>query len=284
MSDEQHPNPQQPGRPPIGGEGLGLPETGIAPEVSRRVSSILDAVEREAARLRDDASEEAHRYLDYSRRRADSLVAERQQRIAELSDEIIAKAEAVVGKLDDAAPVREGFENLVRALGDAAERLSAEAERTRPDFDPPAFHDEAVQAPGPAQQQPEQRPGEQFETSYQPAAAPPPMPPPAPAPVPPAPQEFAHPARTPAPAPTPRPAPTPQEGSGQRAPTAAGGQSLDDGRLVAIQMAAAGSTRRQVREHLHQAMGISDTRGVLDEIFGPGSGEDSRVPWTAFPR
>ena len=103
-------------------------EAGIAPEVSRRVSSILDAVEREAGRLRGEATDEAQRYLDYSRRRADELVAERQRRIAELSDEIIGKSEAVVGRLEDAAPVRQGFDNLVRALGDAAERLAQEAE------------------------------------------------------------------------------------------------------------------------------------------------------------
>ena len=109
-------------RPPRG------PRTfGRAPaEISRRVGSILDAVEREAQRLRAEAREEADRYLEDAQRRADDLVAERQRRIAALSDELIAKAEAVVGRLDDAAPVREGFENLVRALGDAAERLARE--------------------------------------------------------------------------------------------------------------------------------------------------------------
>ena len=59
---------------------------------------------------------------------------------------------------------------------------------------------------------------------------------------------------------------------------------MDDARLVAIQMAAAGSTRGQVREHLAQGMGVAEPSTVLDEIFGPGSAEDSRVPWTAFPR
>jgi ElaB/YqjD/DUF883 family membrane-anchored ribosome-binding protein len=89
----------------------------MAPEISRRVGSILDAVEREAARLREESREEAARYAESARRHVDGLVAERQHRIAELSDELIAKSEAVVARLDDAAPVRQGFENLVRALG-----------------------------------------------------------------------------------------------------------------------------------------------------------------------
>jgi ElaB/YqjD/DUF883 family membrane-anchored ribosome-binding protein len=89
----------------------------MAPEISRRVGSILDAVEREAARLREESRAEAARYAESARRHVDDLVAERQRRIAELSDELIAKSEAVVARLDDAAPVRQGFENLVRARG-----------------------------------------------------------------------------------------------------------------------------------------------------------------------
>ena len=68
------------------------------------------------------------RYLEDARLRADALVAERQRRIAVVSDELLAKAEAVVARLDDAAPVREGFENLVRALAVAAERLARETD------------------------------------------------------------------------------------------------------------------------------------------------------------
>lgn len=274
-------------------------QAGIAPEVSRRVSSILDAVEREATQLRAEAREEARRYLDFSRRRADDLVAERQRRIAELSDEIMAKAEAVVGRLDDAAPVRAGFENLVRALGDAAERLARESESTAHEFEPPSFHDEQIQsyAPPPAQQQPAPPPPPEPEPleTYQPYV-PPPAPqqqPPQAAPPPPAPQAppgpppgtgipgagvappypaqpQAPPARPPAP-----PAPAPAGGENW--------QGVDDARLVGIQMAAAGRTRGQVREHLQNQMGLGDTRSILDEIYGPGSPEDARVPWTAFP-
>ena len=76
----------------------------MAPEISRRVASILDAVEHEAARLREDARVEAARYSENARRRADDLVVERQRRISELSDELVARSEAVVARLGDAAP------------------------------------------------------------------------------------------------------------------------------------------------------------------------------------
>src|SRR5215211_8508918 len=73
----------------------------IAPEVSRRVNSILDAVEREAESIRERAKEDARRYIEYSRRRADGLVAERQRVIAALSDELVGRAERVLKRLDD---------------------------------------------------------------------------------------------------------------------------------------------------------------------------------------
>ena len=81
----------------------------MASEISRRVGSILDAVENEAARLREEARAEAARYSENARRQADDLVAERQRRIAELSDELVAKSEAVVARLDDARPVEAGL-------------------------------------------------------------------------------------------------------------------------------------------------------------------------------
>src|SRR5688572_32220371 len=110
-----------------------------APEISRRVAAILDAVESEAQRLRDEARSDAERYLEDARRRADDLVAERQRRIAAVSDELLAKAEAVVGRLDDATPVREGFESLVRALAVAAERLARETDEGGRDLQSPGY-------------------------------------------------------------------------------------------------------------------------------------------------
>jgi hypothetical protein len=118
----------------------------VALEVSRRVNSILEAVEREAAQLREKAKQDAERYTDYAKRHADGLVAERMRRISELSDALVARSEAVLERLDDAEPVRQRFENLVRALGDTAQRLAQDAQNGAA-FTPPTFEDAMRDAP-----------------------------------------------------------------------------------------------------------------------------------------
>lgn len=287
--------------PPLESSGSTDPEGGFAPEISRRVGSILDAVEREAARLREEAREDAARYLEHAKRRADGLVAERQRRISELSDELMSKSEAVVARLDDAAPVRQGFENLVRALGDAAERLSRETEISSADFEPQPFAEThgvqpAAPAPYPRPPAPETfppqtaaAPGGPLPDPYAPSQprAPAPSQPPPGGEHPESTRGFPaqpHPARAPE-APgwqPPTPAQTAPQSGG--APGSSGWREIDDARMVAIQMATTGTTRAGVRDHLNRALGIGDTASILDEIFGVDTGEDARVPWTAGPR
>ena len=228
---------------------------------------------RSSARLNGCARRRARRRAATSSTRscrADGLVAERQRRIAAVSDELLAKAEAVVGRLDDAAPVRDGFENLVRALGDAAERLARETEVRGGAFEPEPFH-EVAYAPA--------RPEEPAAAPVSATARP---------------SGFAQPARPPEPATETRPPaqPSPAQPHPARAPSSAPSRpsppsnwrQIDDARMVAIQMATTGATRAGVREHLNHALGIVDTAAILDEIFGAGTGEDAQVPWTATPR
>lgn len=307
MNEEPAQSPGPIGEAAPAPSGPSFPEGTLAPEISRRVTAILDAVEREAEQLRADAHEEARRYLEHACRQADGLVDDRRRRIAELSDEIVAKAEAVVGKLDDAAPVREGFESLVRGLGDAAERLSSEARRARSEFDPPAFHAGVAAAYPPDPAAGYQQPGYEAEGAGDLGAPPPephqatheggaPMPlmepQPAPAPI----GEPGAPAWSPVPpAAPPRPpaaAPppaaevvlTPGQPVQPDQPQQAGWQGSDDMRLVAMRMAAAGQTRNQVGDHLHHSMGVTDPEPILAEVFGAGSAGSARVPWAAFPR
>lgn len=367
------PPPQPPG-PPAGPADA---NPGIAPEISRRVASILDAVEREADRLREEARAEAARYAAEAKAYADGLVAERQRRIAEVSAELLNKSEAVVARLDDAAPVRQGFENLVRALGDAAERLAHDPGAPSHDFAPPPYHHvgaadaqqpqpqpqqpayqppqqpPAYQAPAqqapayqappepptpqqPAYQAPPEQPlpPQQRQPAYQgtpepqppqqPAAEPPPQPPPDPyaafeypaqaAPLGYAPSDYpAQPQQQPAPAHgsfgaeadavpprstgepdlrgQPHPARSPstpgwEEHPPQPAPppSAPGWRDLNEANMTAIQMATSGATRGGVRDHLERARGILDATSILDEIFGPGSRDDARVPWASGSR
>ena len=99
----------------------------VDPEISRRVSSILDAAEREVAEIRRQAREEAMRYMDYARRRADGLIAERQMRIAELSGELVGRAEQLLTQVDSAQPLRQALDDLVRKLTETAEGMTREA-------------------------------------------------------------------------------------------------------------------------------------------------------------
>ncbi len=206
----------------------------LASEISRRVGAILDAVEREATRLREEARADAAGYLEDARRQADALVAERRQRIAELSDELVTKSEAVVSRLEDAAPVREGFENLVRALANAAERLSYEGDPgTVAAYSPvassatePASRIDADASP--ARQAPAS--GSFVEERY---------------------PGFAEPS------------------PGSRSSPDTASRRDDDARDVAIRMAAAGCSRAEVADHLELTLGPVVTSRTLDEVFGP---------------
>ena len=286
------------------------------------------------------------RYLEESRRRADGLVAERQRRIAALSEELVAKSEAVVARLDDAAPVRQGFENLVRALGDAAERLSHERAASEEEFAPPPFPGAgnapappppAPQDQAPAYSPPPSRPTRRRHSPSHAAAGPAVPAAPGPARVRPAAATAGAPLRAAArAAPGPAGAATAStagfrsaaarhpagsdrgarqrdrrlrrlpgllrsaaSGAGALGPrvaagaagraaappvTAPGWRELDDAKMVAIQLAATGATRAGVRDHLQRGLGIPDASTILDEVFGVGSRDDTRVPWTTGPR
>lgn len=262
--------PGRPGEPPPPADGGDWETAGLG----ARVNEIVDAVEREAAKLRSEAEQEAaqiryqaqedaQRYLDHARQQAEALAAQRMERIQALSDQLMARAEEVLERLEYAVPVKEGFENLVRALGETAERLARE---DYSEFAPPPWGG----GPPPAPQ----------------------APPPAPPVAPPAPSDatggfVSPPISQPPPAPH-QPAPAPQQPPPPAQPAPAGAaqgpgwQELDDVHRIAIQMATAGSTRGEVEAHLAQTP--APTRSsVLDEIFGPGTGPETRVPW-ASPR
>jgi cell division septum initiation protein DivIVA len=65
----------------------------------------------------------------------------------------------------------------------------------------------------------------------------------------------------------------------------AGGEDLSEDRQQAIRMAAAGATRGEVEAQLHALSGQSgDPAGLLDEVFGPETEADARVPWAYDPR
>lgn len=101
------------------------------------VTTMVGAVEKEAAGIRREAEEgirarwrqvefEAGRHLDDARQVGDNMVAERQQRIAVLSDTITGRAEALSTGLGDADRVRMQFDAFVRALSATADRVATD--------------------------------------------------------------------------------------------------------------------------------------------------------------
>ncbi|HEX2086704.1 MAG TPA: hypothetical protein VHF89_13575 [Solirubrobacteraceae bacterium] len=89
----------------------------------------------EAARIRREAEE----YAEATRRRADAFAEARIRRLRELTDRLVATAETVDRRFGEALAIKAQLDDLVAALGAAAERAARElrAERTGPP-EPPA--------------------------------------------------------------------------------------------------------------------------------------------------
>jgi vacuolar-type H+-ATPase subunit H len=230
----------------------------FAGDASQRVHSIVSAAEREAAALIRDAEREAElirregqaeadRLVEEARVRADELVAERMRRISELSDGIVEQTELLFDRIDAAGHVRRQLDGLLRSLGEAAEAVSGESSVRRPAPRPAARA--STRAPEAAA-----RPGPPARASEPGAAMPPlrrdPAPPPA----------RPEPARS-APEPM-RSAPEPADRDDK------GDARFDGARLVALQMAVAGSTREEVHDELRRAFRLQDPSSILDDVFG----------------
>jgi vacuolar-type H+-ATPase subunit H len=238
------------------------------------VRSVISAAESAAAVIRAEAEKQAQarlriaeqertRYLDAARQEADELLRRRVRQISELSDAIIEAAEKLTAQLDGAQDLRRQVERTVVSLAQTAERLA-----------------DAHSRPGPAVREPE------------------PEREPAPEPV----QEHQH-ESEPEPEPEPEREPdvetvtgtvveepqiaevevvdSPDEPRVERlrtAPAGNGGTATPPGReedddmlaarLVALQMAVAGSPRGEVEEHLRVNFTLTDTTAILNDVFG----------------
>jgi hypothetical protein len=111
------------------------------------VASMIGAVEQEAAEIRRSAEEgvrarwrqvevDADRHVENARRVADRMVAERQRRIAALSEGITERAGALTAGMEDADRVRAQFDHFVRALSAAADQIARSASVAERDADP----------------------------------------------------------------------------------------------------------------------------------------------------
>jgi hypothetical protein len=118
------------------------PEESISDEISERVRSVLAAAESAATAIRHEAEQqvqskrraaeaERQRYLEDAKAEAEALLEERMKRISELSDSLIQGAEAILMRIEGAQEVKRQLEAMVHALADAAEELANESERSR---------------------------------------------------------------------------------------------------------------------------------------------------------
>src|SRR5919106_1104898 len=78
----------------------GAPDAESGP-VGSRIESVIDAAERAAAGIRQDAEEWARRYLEDSRRKADEIAAHRVRELSDLTDTLMSRARAVAQQSDE---------------------------------------------------------------------------------------------------------------------------------------------------------------------------------------
>lgn len=233
----------------------------FAGDASQRVHSIVSTAEAEAAGLlrdaereaeliRRDAQAEVDRILEEARREADDLVAARVQLLADLSDGIVERTEMLFDRIDSAGHVKRQFDDLLRNLGEAADSVARDAGGRRPVTRSSHVARPSTHAPRPAAPQPA-RPAA---STVRPVASPP-------APAPP-------PRREPAPAPVRRPEPVQRVPESPRTVDDQSDARFDGARLVALQMAVAGSTREEVHSELQRAFRLADPSSILDDVFG----------------
>jgi len=240
----------------------------FAGDASQRVQSIVSAAEAEAAGLLRDAERESElirreaqaegdRIVDEARRRADDLVSERVQLLADMTDGVVERTEMLFDRIDATGHVKRQFDDLLRSLGEAAESLARES-GLAPGRRAPA---RASHAPRTAASHAPRPPAAHVPRQPAPPARPV-VPPPPPAPAPP-------PRREPAPVPhARRPEPVQSAPEPARRVEDKSDARFDGARLVALQMAVAGSTREEVHSELQRAFRLADPSPILDDVFG----------------
>jgi ribonuclease E len=277
-------------------------EESISDEISERVRSVISAAESAATAIRHEAEQEVamkrraaeaerERFLEHAKSEAEAVLDQRIKRISELSDSLIEGAESLLMRINGAQEVKRQLETMVHALAHSAAELAAESEQGRlaPVPRPIAVDDEPdprIQAvPEPDSAAAERQPENVTELRV---PEPDPEAPAEPQPVPEAAPEV-----TEAAAPVveevevvdavevvDEPAAGQQPGEGNGAaetaeqPSEHRGFDGDDmlaARLVALQMAVAGSARDEVEAHLRKTFSLDEPGAILNDVFGTES-------------
>ncbi len=232
---------------PTGSEGQD--SSGQVPPLRESVSSageriqvIIEAAEKAAAGIIEDADAQARRYIDSSRERADVLADERVRVMSDLTDTLIRQADMVKRQSDELLAA------LDSARGELASRIGQELSTGGPATTEPAPQSQSPRVPHlqPVESERPDLQAVEAPVEQEPAT---PEPPPAPS------QEHRS---------TPPPPPQPAA-----QPGATGTTPSDGARLLAAQMAVAGSSREEIETRLRDEFGIDDAGPILDGILGP---------------
>lgn len=248
---------QQPAPPPFPPQGGPPPASSGDPDAMAmaRVQPIIAAAEQASTAIIAEAEAQAQRYVQESRQRADEIAAARAREMWSVADELIARGEAVRQRSDELlaalAYAKQGLEQALGASSPAPPQPSV-----TPQLPPQPAQQAPPIPPQPAPQPPPQQPAQPAVQQPPPpmqAPAPPAMQTPAPPPAPAPPAMQAPP--TPAPSPPPAPVSQPSEGA----------------RLLATQMAVAGSSRDEIASRLFNEFGVQEPGLMLDAILGPAA-------------
>ena len=232
MNDQPTPQGSE-GQPPSGGP---TPLRESVSSAGERIQVIIEAAEKAAAGIIEDADAQARRYIDTSRQRADVLADERVRVMSDLTDTLIRQAEMVRRQSDEL------LATLDTARGELASRIGQELSSAT--AAPAGLSPAATQDQPPAQ----------APRAVEPAVEPEPTP------------QMQSPESPP---------PLPQDTDPAAPPPPSGAQSAaaipsDGARLLAAQMAVAGSSRKEIETRLRDEFGIQDAGSILDGILGPG--------------
>ncbi len=281
----QQPKPAGESQPTPGSDpGPGQPPPGASPgpggtegSAGERIQAIISAAEKAAAGIIEDADAQARRYIDTSRQRADALADERVRVMSDLTETLVRQADLVrrqsdqlLSALDSARNELAGQIGKELTQGSPAETAAASATVSQAAPAPAAAPEAPASQPPPgASRLPHLQPVESKPPDLKPVES---APEPAPAaeegskPVESAPEPappVAQPVSEPPPAPPPPAAPPIASVSKEATPS-------DGARLLAAQMAVAGSSRDEIEARLRKEFGIEDAGPILDGILGPG--------------
>ena len=266
-------------------------------------TAIRHEAEQEVQTKRRAAEAERERYLEHAKSEAEALLDQRIKRIGELSDSLIEGAESLLMRINGAQEVKRQLEAMVHALAHTAENLAAESEQGRLapvprsisfDDDPEPRIQAVPEPEAPVRAEAEQQPAEpepanvtelraaEPEAPTAPEAAPEPVAEAAPDAA-----EVAAPADEDSEeqvevvdavevveAPTDEQAgeePPAETEQPSAEPRGFDGDDMLAARLVALQMAVAGSARDEVEAHLRKTFSLDEPGAILNDVFGTES-------------